>query len=144
MRIADTPALVYVLLAAHAIGAVPIPTYVQLRAEDLVYRLEDSGARFAVTSAEQLDEMEAAVAATPDVTLALADVKADGRFASLPALLPEAEAEVEYYDRPRGGTHPHRLHVGFDRAPEGGLPLPPRPDRFGRFILEALRRPVRA
>ena len=125
VRIADTPALVYVLLAAHAVGAVPIPTYVQLRADDLAHRIEDSGARFAIASAGLLDEMEAAVAVAPGVTLAIADGNADGSFASLPALLPEAEAEVAYYDshaeeltlivytsgstgRPKGACHCHR------------------------------------
>ena len=125
VRIADTPALVYVLLAAHAIGAVPIPTYVQLRADDLAYRIEDSGARFAVASAALLDEMEAAVAATPGATLALADGDAGGRFASLSDLLPEAEPAFDYHDsdaedltlilytsgstgRPKGTCHCHR------------------------------------
>ena len=125
VRIADTPALVYVLLAAHAIGAVPIPTYVQLRADDLAYRLEDSGARFAVASAALLDEMEAAVSATPGVTLAVADGGAEGRLASLSALLPEAAPEPGYHDshaeeltlilytsgstgRPKGTCHCHR------------------------------------
>lgn len=125
VRIADTPALIYVLMAAHAIGAVPIPTYVQLRAEDLAYRIEDSGARFAVASAELLDEMEAAAAATQGVTLAVADGEAEGSCASLSALLPEAEPSAAYHDshageltlilytsgstgRPKGTCHCHR------------------------------------
>ena len=125
VRIADTPALVYLLLAAHAVGAVPIPTYVQLRADDLAYRIDDSGARFAVASADLLDEMAAAVAATQGVTLAVADGDASGRFAALPALLPEAEPEPFYHDshaedltlivytsgstgRPKGACHCHR------------------------------------
>ena len=125
VRIADTPVLVYVLLAAHAIGAVPIPTYVQLRADDLAYRIEDSGARFAVASAGLLDEMEAAVAATPGVTLAVADGEAGGRFPSLGALLPAAPPRADYHDsnaedltlilytsgstgRPKGTCHCHR------------------------------------
>ncbi len=125
VRIADTPALVYVLLAVHVIGAVPIPTYVQLRADDLAYRLEDSGARFAVASAELLDELETAVAAIPGVTLAVADGEAEAGFVSLSALLPESEPVPEYYDshaeeltlilytsgstgRPKGTCHCHR------------------------------------
>ena len=125
VRIADTPALVYVLLAAHAIGAVPIPTYVQLRADDLAYRLQDSGARFAVASAELIDEMETAMAATPGVTLAVADGDAGGRFDSLAVSMPETEPAPEYYDshaedltlilytsgstgRPKGTCHCHR------------------------------------
>lgn len=125
VRIADTPVLVYVLLAAHAVGAVPIPTYVQLRADDLAYRIEDSGACFAVASAGLLDEMEAAVAATPGVTLAVADGEAGGRFPSLGALLPAAPPRADYHDshaedltlilytsgstgRPKGTCHCHR------------------------------------
>lgn len=125
VRIADTPVLVYVLLAAHAVGAVPIPTYVQLRADDLAYRIEDSGARFAVASAGLLDEMEAAVAATPGVTLAVADGEAGGRFPALGALLPAAPPRADYHDshaedltlilytsgstgRPKGTCHCHR------------------------------------
>ena len=121
VRIADTPELVYVLFAAHAIGAVPIPTYVQLRADDLAYRIEDSGAKFAVTSAALRDEMAAAVAATPGVTLAVAD----GDAPSLAALLPETASAPDYFDseaealtlilytsgstgRPKGTCHCHR------------------------------------
>ena len=125
VRIADTPALVYVLLAAHAIGAVPIPTYVQIRADDLAFRLADSDARFALASAALMDEMEAAVAATPGVTLAVADGDAGGTLPSLPALLPEKEPAPAYFDsdaeeltlilytsgstgRPKGTCHCHR------------------------------------
>ena len=112
-------------LAAHAVGAVPIPTYVQLRADDLAYRLADSGARFAVASAALLDEMEAAVAATPGVTLAVADGDGGGRFASLSTLLPDTAPAPRYHDshaeeltlilytsgstgRPKGTCHCHR------------------------------------
>ena len=124
VRIADTPNLVYVLFALHAIGAVPIPTYVQLRAADLAWRIEDSGARFALTSAALGDEMTAAVAATPGVTLAVADGDA-GDAPSLAALLPETAPAPEYFDseaealtlilytsgstgRPKGTCHCHR------------------------------------
>ena len=125
VRIADTPNLVYVLLAAHAIGAVPIPTYVQLRADDLAWRIADSGARFAVASADLLDEMAAAVAASPGVTLAVVDGEPGAGHASLTALLPETAPAPDYFDseaealtlilytsgstgRPKGTCHCHR------------------------------------
>ena len=125
LRIADTPSLVHVLLAAHAIGAVPIPTYVQLRADDLAYRLADSGARFAIASADLADEMAAAVRAVPGVALAVADGDGDGTRRSLRELLPEGEVAPEYFDshaedltlilytsgstgRPKGTCHCHR------------------------------------
>ncbi len=125
VRIADTPALVHVLLAAHAVGAVPIPTYVQLRTDDLVYRIEDAGARFAVASAALLDDMAAAVEATAGVTLIVADGAENRRFPSLAASLPETLPEPRYFDshaealtlilytsgstgRPKGTCHCHR------------------------------------
>ena len=125
VRIADTPELVYTVLAAHAIGAVAIPTYVQLRAEDLAYRLRDAGARFAFVGAELLDEMEGAAALSPGLAVAALPADPSGRFHSLSDLLPAGPAAPAYHDshaedltlivytsgstgRPKGACHCHR------------------------------------
>ncbi|MEE2968621.1 MAG: AMP-binding protein, partial [Pseudomonadota bacterium] len=48
----DTPDLVTAFLAVQAIGAVVVPTFSQLRDEDLIYRVEDTGARVALVATE--------------------------------------------------------------------------------------------
>jgi acyl-coenzyme A synthetase/AMP-(fatty) acid ligase len=44
LRFEDSPELIYALLAVWIVGAVAVPTYVQLRADGLVYRARDCGA----------------------------------------------------------------------------------------------------
>ena len=52
LRYPDTPDLVTAFLAVQAIGAVVVPTFAQLRDEDLIYRVEDTDARVALVATE--------------------------------------------------------------------------------------------
>lgn len=60
LRLPDRPELVYCILALQKIGAVPVPTYTLSRAQDLVYRENDTGAKVVVSDANLLDEVEKA------------------------------------------------------------------------------------
>ena len=44
LRQEDSAELIFSILAVQAIGAIAVPTYTQLRAQDLAYRINDSGA----------------------------------------------------------------------------------------------------
>ena len=44
LRQDDSAELIFSILAVQAIGAIAVPTYTQLRAQDLVYRVNDCGA----------------------------------------------------------------------------------------------------
>ena len=54
LRIPDTVDLVASLLAVQAIGAIAMPTYIQLRTDDLIYRANDAGARLLLCDAALL------------------------------------------------------------------------------------------
>ena len=56
LRLPDTIDLVVSLLAVQAVGAIAVPTYIQLRKDDLVYRAEDADAKLIVCATELLDE----------------------------------------------------------------------------------------
>jgi 2-aminobenzoate-CoA ligase len=58
LRQEDSADLVYMLLAVQALGAIAVPTYVQLRTSDLAYRIDDCKAKFVIVHAELLDEVE--------------------------------------------------------------------------------------
>lgn len=168
VRIADTPTLIYTVLAAHTIGAVAIPTYIQLRAEDLVYRLENSGARFAFAGDDLVEELAAASARCPDVTVVVLPADPTGRFRSLADLLPDGPVNPEYHDshaedltlilytsgstgRPKGACHCHRdmlamadtywRHCIVPRADDviGGPPAVPFALGYGMFVIFPLR-----
>jgi 2-aminobenzoate-CoA ligase len=87
IRLHDTPELIFVMLAAFIVGAVAVPTYVQLRSKDLAYRAKDSGARVAVVGAELLDDFYAAADASPELRVLVVGGAA-GRFTALESLLP--------------------------------------------------------
>ncbi len=60
LRLPDRPELVYCVLALQKIGAVPVPTYTLSRAQDLIYRENDTEAKVVVADAGLLDEVEKA------------------------------------------------------------------------------------
>lgn len=142
LRMRDSPELVMALLAVKGLGAIAIPTFVQLRADDLAYRACDTEARFAVVEDGLLDE----VAHAHDAGCGLARVivaPADptGRFDSLDALAAEAEPVEAWADtgaddlclivytsgttgRPKAAAHCHR-----DLMATG--------DTFPRYVLKA-------
>jgi 2-aminobenzoate-CoA ligase len=58
MRMGDTPEFVMTLLAIIGLGAIAVPTFIQLKADELSYRIKDSGSRFIVVDAVLLNEVE--------------------------------------------------------------------------------------
>ena len=119
LRMPDQFELVAVLLAVQAIGAIAIPTYVQLRADDLAYRVEDTGARFIVCTNALRDEAETVVTRRTDVTLLLLEHDPAGHVGSLADNLPADAVEPRYE-----GTHAEALCLllytsGSTGAPKG-------------------------
>lgn len=132
LRLPDTFDLVALVLAVQAVGAVALPTYVQLRAADLAYRAEDSGSRMLVSSAGLLDEaLAAAEARGGALRLVALPRDPEGRCESFADHLPAGEAPPDYADTdaeelclliytsgssgaPKGTSHCHRdmLAVG--------------------------------
>jgi 2-aminobenzoate-CoA ligase len=99
MRMPDTPALVLAILATQAIGAIAVPTYVQLRADDLLYRVRDAAVSVALVGADLLAEMRP-VAAVAGSTLRVVAVPRDieNAFDSFDAMLPAEPVSPTYAD----------------------------------------------
>ena len=89
VRIADTPELVYTVLATHAIGAVAIPTYISFapRTWSIGWRIPG---RFAFAGADLLDEMASAHVLCPDVTVVVLPADLRGRSDRWPIFCPTA------------------------------------------------------
>jgi 2-aminobenzoate-CoA ligase len=99
LRREDTAELIFSILAVHAIGAIAVPTYTQLRTPDLVYRINDSGAKVAIVDAALLAEAEPLLnecVSLSDLVVAPADPA--GRFVSLDSLLEDDAPRVDYAD----------------------------------------------
>ena len=124
LRIADSPELVFAVLAVQALGAIVVATFTQLRADDLLYRVRDTGARLAVVAADLIDEMLPVAEAESSLEIVVLDAEPSGRFRSLDALVPVEVPEIAYADtapddiaviaytsgttgRPKGTTHGH-------------------------------------
>lgn len=125
LRFPDTPDLVTAFLAVQAIGAVAVPTFAQLRDEDLIYRVEDTGARVALVAARLAPSfvpVADACHALRNVLIAPDDPT--GRFTSLGLLKNTDVAGLDYADtraedlaliaytsgttgRPKGTSHCH-------------------------------------
>ena len=58
LRQDDTVDLIYMLLAVQAVGAIAVPTYVQLRSDDLAYRINDCAATVIIVDADLQSEVE--------------------------------------------------------------------------------------
>ena len=105
IRLADTPELIFALLAVHALGAVVVPTFVQLRTDDLVYRLRDTGAKLAVVGEALIGEFAPAAAAAPDLrSVVVVDRDPTGTFLSLADILPRDPGDIPFAD-----TEAHEL-----------------------------------
>lgn len=99
LRLPDTIELVTVLLAVQAIGAIAMPTYIQLRADDLIYRAEDADARLLISAAALLVEAAPVADARRGKTeIVVLPADPDGRFRGFDAFLPTGEAEPYYAD----------------------------------------------
>jgi 2-aminobenzoate-CoA ligase len=99
LRVPDTIDLVVTLLAVQAIGAIAMPTYVQLRADDLVYRADDTDAKFLISSPDLLEEALPVTAARGGATEVIA-LPADGkeRCRDFADFLPAGDVTIEYAD----------------------------------------------
>ena len=97
LRIPDGFDLVAAILAVQTIGAVAMPTYIQLRAEDLIYRADDADARLLISSAELLDEAAPVAQGARTEVVALPSDPL-GRFRSFADYLPKGAVEQIYAD----------------------------------------------
>ncbi|MBV9521728.1 MAG: AMP-binding protein, partial [Alphaproteobacteria bacterium] len=103
LRLEDGPELVHAILAVQAIGACAVPTYVQLRADGLTARANDSGAVAAIVSASLMDAFAGVPAQCPGlahtIIVPARGVVPDAGSAphhSLDRLRPNALAEFAY------------------------------------------------
>ena len=126
LRIPDTIDLVTTLLAVQAIGAIAMPTYIQLRADDLIYRADDAGAKLLISTPELLDEALPVIAARAGQTDLIAiPADPDQRCRGFDDYVPEGDVDPDYADTdaeelclflytsgstgaPKGTTHCHR------------------------------------
>ena len=120
LHLPDTFELVAVLLAVQVLGAIAVPTYVQLRAADLIYRANDTDARYVISTSELVQECEAIVSARNGRTeIILTRTVSDRQLTSLQQHLPRDPGPPEYAD-----THSEDLCLllytsGSTSAPKG-------------------------
>ncbi|MEM7405332.1 MAG: acyl-CoA synthetase [Pseudomonadota bacterium] len=98
LRLPDDYELVVLLLAVQAIGAVAMPTFVQLRADDLSYRISDADARFVITSEALLDEVEKTPQRRDAALQILVTDTGATPYRALSALMPDGDVKPEYAD----------------------------------------------
>lgn len=99
LRSPDTLDLVVTLLAVQAIGAIAMPTYIQLRADDLVYRADDTDAKFLIPTPQFLDEALAAGIARGGATEVISHpADMEGRCRNFADYLPDDDTDAAYAD----------------------------------------------
>ncbi|MFQ6671677.1 MAG: acyl-CoA synthetase [Candidatus Tectimicrobiota bacterium] len=137
LRLPNVPAFQIAFLGALKAGAVPIPSSVMFRTEEVRHRLTDSRATAVVTTAEHLPEAVEAAEACPAVRWMLIDgplprpaptrvVSLDEALARpsppspLPPTCPDEVAYICYTSgttgEPRGVVHTHQSVLGKDPA----------------------------
>lgn len=125
IRLQDGPELIYAVLAVQALGGIAVPTYVQLRSQDLAVRAEDCAPVLTIVSSDLLDECGSAI----DEGAQLGQVvvlrgEPSGRFTSFDSLEQPNGDDFVYADthrddvclilytsgstgRPKGACHSH-------------------------------------
>lgn len=140
LRMVDSPDLVMALLAVMGLGAIAVPTFTQLRAEEIAYRVEDSKSRYLIVEADLLEEAAKAHDAGCGLDhVIVAHRDPGGNFMSLDDLAHDAPPFDQWADthcddvclilytsgttgRPKGAAHCHR-----DMMAAG--------DTFGRYMM---------
>jgi 2-aminobenzoate-CoA ligase len=138
LRQQDSAELIFSILAVQAIGAIAVPTYAQLRAQDLAYRINDSGAGIMLVDSALLAEAQElpsacatlrhivvasaalsgeAVTGSPHETRRAQDHDPTSRFVSLASLLEDGDPRVDYAD-----THAEDVTLILYTSGSTGLP----------------------
>ncbi|PPR11252.1 MAG: Benzoate--CoA ligase [Alphaproteobacteria bacterium MarineAlpha11_Bin1] len=122
LRIPDTIDLVITLLAVQAIGAVAMPTYVQLRADDLVYRANDADARLLISTPNLLQEALPVADSRDGATKVMAlNVDPEGRCRGLQEFMPEERVLPEFADMDAEELCLFLYTSGSTGAPKGAI-----------------------
>ncbi|MGE0733410.1 MAG: acyl-CoA synthetase [Alphaproteobacteria bacterium] len=97
LRLDDGPELVFAILAVIAIGAVVVPTYTQLRAADLIYRVNDAAITAVIVASDLIDEIRPVVEACPSLRQLICTQRdSHAQFQALCDLLPSDESDIEF------------------------------------------------
>ena len=142
LRSADTLDLVVTLLAVQAIGTIAMPTCIQLCADDLVYRADDTDAKFLISIPQFLDEALAAGIACGGATEVISHpADTEGRCLNIADYLPDDDTDVAYADTDAEDLCLLFLYVRHHGRAERDLLLSPRYAGGQRYLSALLPLP---